>query len=135
MPRRQAAEGRLLAAEACAFAPLLTQAFGVKHLGVVSALQREKLLPRIIAGTSAGSIVAAAVCSRRDDELRELLDVTGPAILETLKFCEQSARPNSRCSPAHSSCATAAHQSARGVSSRGPTLSSARRRLPRCLAS
>lgn len=61
-------------------------AFGVKHLGVVSALQRERLLPRIIAGTSAGSIVAAAVCSRRDDELTELIEVTGPKMLESLKF-------------------------------------------------
>ena len=61
-------------------------AFGVKHMGVVSALQREGLLPRIIAGTSAGSIVAACVCSRKDDELRELLDLTGPTILQTFKF-------------------------------------------------
>ena len=61
-------------------------AFGVKHLGVVSALHREQLLPRIIAGTSAGSIVAAAVCSRRNDELHELLETTGPALLRKLKF-------------------------------------------------
>ena len=32
-------------------------AFGVKHVGVVAALNREGLLPRIVCGTSAGSIV------------------------------------------------------------------------------
>jgi len=49
-------------------------AFGVKHIGVVSALHRESLLPRIVCGTSAGSIVAGAVCSRNGVELRQLLD-------------------------------------------------------------
>ena len=45
-------------------------AFGVKHIGVISALHREQLLPRIVCGTSAGSIVAAAVCSRPEVEVR-----------------------------------------------------------------
>ena len=52
-------------------------AFGVKHLGVIAALYRENLLPRIVCGTSAGSIVAATVCVKSDDELSSPLK-TGP---------------------------------------------------------
>lgn len=37
-------------------------ALGFKHGGVLQALNREGLLPRIISGSSAGSIAAAAVC-------------------------------------------------------------------------
>ncbi|MDC0525910.1 patatin-like phospholipase family protein [bacterium] len=44
-------------------------AFGVKHLGVIAALHRENLLPRIVCGTSAGSIVAATVCVKSDQEI------------------------------------------------------------------
>ena len=36
---------------------------GMKHTGVVKALWREGLLPDIISGASAGSIVAAIVCA------------------------------------------------------------------------
>jgi hypothetical protein len=50
----------------------------VKHLGVVSALSKENLLPRIICGTSAGSILAAAVCARDEGALVELLDPASP---------------------------------------------------------
>jgi TAG lipase/steryl ester hydrolase/phospholipase A2/LPA acyltransferase len=44
--------------------------FGTFHLGVVKALFEHGLLPRIISGTSAGSMVAALVCVRTDDELK-----------------------------------------------------------------
>ena len=36
---------------------------GMYHLGVIKALYEQNLLPRIIAGTSAGSIVAAFICT------------------------------------------------------------------------
>eukprot|EP00966_Prymnesium_polylepis_P207217 4799501-Prymnesium_polylepis.1 len=47
-------------------------AFGVKHMGVVGALHRERLMPRIVCGTSAGSIVASFVCVKTDAELDEV---------------------------------------------------------------
>ena len=48
-------------------------AFGVKHIGVVMALHKESLMPRILSGTSAGSIVAAYCGTKTDEELQEML--------------------------------------------------------------
>ncbi len=42
---------------------------GFYHLGVARALWDHGLLPTVISGSSMGGIVAAAVCSRTDDEL------------------------------------------------------------------
>jgi TAG lipase / steryl ester hydrolase / phospholipase A2 / LPA acyltransferase len=47
--------------------------FGMSHIGVLKAMFAAKLLPRIISGASAGSIVCAVVCTRTDDEVPELL--------------------------------------------------------------
>lgn len=47
--------------------------FGMNHVGVLKALFEAKLLPRIISGASAGSIVCAVVCTRTDEEIPELL--------------------------------------------------------------
>ena len=44
-------------------------AFGIYHLGVVKALWEQDLLPKTLAGSSMGAIVAAAVCNRTDAEL------------------------------------------------------------------
>ena len=52
--------------------------FGMNHIGVLKALFEAQLLPRIISGASAGSIVSSVVCTRSDDEI--------PHLLET--FCE-----------------------------------------------
>jgi len=49
---------------------------GLFHVGVVRALYREGVLPEVMSGSSAGSIVAATVGSRRADDLEELLDPT-----------------------------------------------------------
>eukprot|EP00124_Ichthyophonus_hoferi_P000650 Ihof_evm21s25 gene=Ihof_evmTU21s25 len=46
---------------------------GAYHIGVAKALHLNKMLPRIIAGSSAGSIVAAAICTRNNDEIYDLL--------------------------------------------------------------
>ncbi|PYH47349.1 putative Patatin family phospholipase [Aspergillus saccharolyticus JOP 1030-1] len=48
--------------------------FGMNHIGVLKALYEAKLLPRIISGASAGSIVCAVFCTRTEDELPALLD-------------------------------------------------------------
>ena len=46
---------------------------GLYHFGVILGLARQGLLPRIISGTSAGSVVAAIVCTRTNDELHQVL--------------------------------------------------------------
>ncbi|GAQ37682.1 hypothetical protein AtubIFM55763_006682 [Aspergillus tubingensis] len=48
--------------------------FGMNHIGVLKALWQANLLPRIISGASAGSIVCAVFCTRTEDELPALLD-------------------------------------------------------------
>lgn len=45
---------------------------GFLHAGVVAELLRHELLPRVISGSSAGSIVAAALACYRDDEMQQL---------------------------------------------------------------
>ncbi|MDE0854910.1 MAG: DUF3336 domain-containing protein [Nevskia sp.] len=47
---------------------------GLFHVGVVKALVLEDLLPEVISGSSAGSVVASTVGTRTPDELNELLD-------------------------------------------------------------
>jgi TAG lipase/steryl ester hydrolase/phospholipase A2/LPA acyltransferase len=48
--------------------------FGMNHVGVLKALFEAKLLPRIISGTSAGSIVCAVLCTRTDAEIPGVLE-------------------------------------------------------------
>lgn len=48
--------------------------FGMSHIGVLKALHEARLLPRIISGASAGSIVSAVVCTRTEEEVPELLE-------------------------------------------------------------
>ncbi|KAI1078942.1 patatin-domain-containing protein [Whalleya microplaca] len=48
--------------------------FGMTHIGVLKAMFEAKLLPRIISGASAGSIVCAVVCTRTDDEIPQLME-------------------------------------------------------------
>ncbi|KAI6247073.1 Triacylglycerol lipase [Erysiphe necator] len=47
--------------------------FGMNHIGVLKALFDAKSLPRIISGSSAGSIVCSVLCTKSDAELPELL--------------------------------------------------------------
>ncbi|KAI1333862.1 patatin-domain-containing protein [Xylariaceae sp. FL0016] len=47
--------------------------FGMTHIGVLKSMFEAKLLPRIISGASAGSIVCSVICTRTDDELPQLL--------------------------------------------------------------
>ena len=47
---------------------------GLFHVGVVKALFRENVLPVVMSGSSAGSVVAATVGTRATDELETLLD-------------------------------------------------------------
>ncbi|KIW06558.1 uncharacterized protein PV09_02988 [Verruconis gallopava] len=51
--------------------------FGLCHLGVVKALHLRGLLPRIIAGTATGALIAALVGVHTEDELLEFLTGDG----------------------------------------------------------
>lgn len=48
--------------------------FGMNHIGVVKTLWQHKLLPRIICGSSAGSIVCAVLCTKTDSEVGGILE-------------------------------------------------------------
>jgi TAG lipase / steryl ester hydrolase / phospholipase A2 / LPA acyltransferase len=47
--------------------------FGMYHVGVLKALWENKLLPRIISGSSAGSIVSSVLCTTVDEEIPAIL--------------------------------------------------------------
>jgi TAG lipase/lysophosphatidylethanolamine acyltransferase len=51
--------------------------FGLYHLGVVKALNKRGLLPRIISGTAIGALMAALVCIRTDEELPKIFEEGG----------------------------------------------------------
>jgi len=57
------------------------------HVGVVKSLQQQGLLPEVISGSSAGSLVAAVVCTHDDEELDEVL---------TLEYLTSSATVRNR---------------------------------------
>lgn len=48
--------------------------FGMNHIGVLKALAQANLLPRIISGASAGSIVCSVLCTRTNEEIPETLE-------------------------------------------------------------
>lgn len=52
-------------------------ALGTHHIGVLNALNDAGILPRIISGSSSGSIMAAMICTRTDDELAALNTLEG----------------------------------------------------------
>ena len=45
--------------------------FGMFHVGVVKAMHEQKILPTVISGSSAGSVVASVVGTHNDEELEE----------------------------------------------------------------
>lgn len=48
---------------------------GFFHAGVMKALFEQNLLPRVISGSSAGSIMAAVACTHSDEQLRDRLSL------------------------------------------------------------
>mmetsp|Transcript_19132 Transcript_19132/g.29073 ORF Transcript_19132/g.29073 Transcript_19132/m.29073 type:complete len:842 (-) Transcript_19132:65-2590(-) len=53
-------------------------ALGFYHIGVVKALMENGLMPRVLGGSSAGSVVAAIVATRTDEEcFRDFFNVEG----------------------------------------------------------
>ena len=61
-------------------------AFGIYHLGVVKALWKQRLLPKVISGSSMGAIIAAVACTRNDDELGDLFRHPERIHVNALKF-------------------------------------------------
>ncbi|KAI8453647.1 acyl transferase/acyl hydrolase/lysophospholipase [Phakopsora pachyrhizi] len=59
--------------------------FGYYHLGVIRALLDAKLIPTVVTGTSAGSLVAAFLCTHTDEELDQLLV---PELAAMITACE-----------------------------------------------
>ncbi|KAL2129102.1 hypothetical protein VTI74DRAFT_8219 [Chaetomium olivicolor] len=47
--------------------------FGMSHIGVVKTLFEQGLLPRVVSGASAGSIVCSVLCTRKDEEIPTLI--------------------------------------------------------------
>ncbi|KPM41808.1 Lipase 4 [Neonectria ditissima] len=69
---RDLLEGILFARQSYGRSALLLSGggtFGMSHIGVLKSLFEAHLLPRIISGASAGSIVCAAMCTRTDEEI------------------------------------------------------------------
>lgn len=50
---------------------------GMFHLGVIKALQDQRLLPRVISGSSAGAIIAGVACTRDDAQLARIFEPAG----------------------------------------------------------
>ncbi|KAJ2450093.1 hypothetical protein EV183_004514 [Coemansia sp. RSA 2336] len=62
-------------------------AMGWKHLGVARCLLDEARLPRVISGTSAGSLVAALLGTHTDGELRQIIR---PELVKYITACQGS---------------------------------------------
>lgn len=74
---RDLLEGMLYARQSFGRSALLLSGggtFGMAHVGVLKSLFHAKLLPRIISGASAGSIVCAVMCTRTDEEMPALME-------------------------------------------------------------
>lgn len=64
--------------------------FGRFHIGVIKALNEQDLLPRIICGSSVGSIIAAYVCCHSLEELSDVLKIENYIDKPLLKFKHES---------------------------------------------
>jgi predicted acylesterase/phospholipase RssA len=49
-------------------------ALGMFHLGVIQELEKQGILPRVITGSSSGSIIAGVLATHTDDEMEALLN-------------------------------------------------------------
>ena len=60
--------------------------FGKFHCGLIKALYEQDLLPRIICGSSAGSILAAVMCSMPYDQLHRTFNYDGSYPMPVLEY-------------------------------------------------
>ncbi|KAF2857162.1 patatin-domain-containing protein [Piedraia hortae CBS 480.64] len=69
---------------------------GLNHVGVVKTLAEARLLPRIISGASAGSIVCAVLCTSTDDEMDNVLDAFAHGDLDFFEAAGEEATMGAR---------------------------------------
>ena len=62
-------------------------ALGTYHGGVVYALLRSNLLPKVITGSSVGSIIASLICTYTDEEFERV--VKDPTLLNLTFYDKQ----------------------------------------------
>ena len=77
MSSRDILDGLLFARQSFGRSALLLSGgatFGMMHIGVLKALFNADLLPRIVSGASAGSIVCAVLCTHTDEEIPTILE-------------------------------------------------------------
>ncbi|KAJ3272091.1 hypothetical protein HDV01_005956 [Terramyces sp. JEL0728] len=80
---------------------------GYFHLGVLKSLWEQNLLPDIISGTSAGAMMAAMVCCRTDDELKQ--DIFVPELANRINCCKLGIYERTRNFFTHGTLFTAEH--------------------------
>jgi len=68
--------------------------FGICHIGVVKSLFSRGLLPRLIAGTATGALMAAWVCVHTDDELLEFCRGSSVDLSHFIASSYRAARAN-----------------------------------------
>lgn len=68
--------------------------FGLCHLGVVKSLFARDLLPRLIAGTATGALMAAWVCVHTDDELLDFLQGSSIDLSHFIASSQRAAMAN-----------------------------------------
>ncbi|KAI9260158.1 acyl transferase/acyl hydrolase/lysophospholipase [Sporodiniella umbellata] len=61
--------------------------FAYYHLGVIRALLDRGLIPPIVTGTSAGSLMGAIACTRSNEELNEIIN---PRLADRIRICSDS---------------------------------------------
>ena len=66
--------------------------FGLCHIGVIKALHLRGLLPRIIAGTATGALIAALVGVHTEDELLGILSAEGIDLTAFIKRSKKSSQ-------------------------------------------
>lgn len=61
-------------------------AFGIYHLGVVKALLEVDMIPDVICGSSMGAIVAACLCTKTNNEMKEMFGYPEKVHKTALRF-------------------------------------------------
>eukprot|EP01006_Ploeotia_vitrea_P009252 TRINITY_DN21750_c0_g1_i1.p1 TRINITY_DN21750_c0_g1~~TRINITY_DN21750_c0_g1_i1.p1 ORF type:complete len:573 (-),score=38.85 TRINITY_DN21750_c0_g1_i1:1946-3475(-) len=75
--------------------------FGIYHVGVIKALWKKNLLPRIITGTNTGAIIAAITCCTLDSDMDDLLEFRNQAMFEIFAKKEEKKKEEAGAEPTH----------------------------------
>ena len=69
-------------------------ALGIYHSGVIRVLWKAQLMPNVIAGSSAGAIIASVLCTRTDNELNEIFESDNDGFLKGISLDHFESHPN-----------------------------------------